>query len=308
MVAGVHFLPEDPPGDIAKKLLRVNLSDLAAMGAAPLGYLLALVRSNETSEAWLADFCQRPRRRPGGVRDRAVGRRHGRDARAAHAVADRDRPGAEGPGAAAQRRPARRRRSGSPGTLGDAALGLKVLQGELDATAAARAYLDRTLPPAAAAPRARPGAARRRPCRDRRLGRPARRPRPHPRDLGRGRRAPGRGAAARRRRARSARRPRGGAIRRRRLRAAVHRTAASAAPRSPPSPASSPSRSPASARSTPSQAFTSWMKPGVRSEFRKPVGSTSDARVCSRSAYSNSSSSALASFRSAVSKPSVNQP
>ena len=49
MVAGVHFLAEDPPGDVARKLLRVNLSDLAAMGAAPLGYLLALIRAKETS-------------------------------------------------------------------------------------------------------------------------------------------------------------------------------------------------------------------------------------------------------------------
>lgn len=58
MVAGVHFLADDPPGEIARKLLRVNLSDLAAMGAAPLGYLLALIRSKETSEDWLAAFCQ----------------------------------------------------------------------------------------------------------------------------------------------------------------------------------------------------------------------------------------------------------
>src|ERR1700739_4428133 len=40
MVAGVHFLSEDPAALIARKLLRVNLSDLAAMGAEPLGYLM----------------------------------------------------------------------------------------------------------------------------------------------------------------------------------------------------------------------------------------------------------------------------
>ena len=57
MVAGVHFLPDDPPGQIAQKLLRVNLSDLAAMGAAPLGYLLALARAKGISEAWLDGFC-----------------------------------------------------------------------------------------------------------------------------------------------------------------------------------------------------------------------------------------------------------
>ncbi|MBO6906258.1 MAG: thiamine-phosphate kinase, partial [Parvibaculum sp.] len=37
MVAGVHFLPEDPPEGVARKLLRVNLSDLAAKGAVPRG-------------------------------------------------------------------------------------------------------------------------------------------------------------------------------------------------------------------------------------------------------------------------------
>ena len=57
MVAGVHFLPDDPPAQIARKLLRVNLSDLAAMGAAPLGYLLALARSKAIADAWLGEFC-----------------------------------------------------------------------------------------------------------------------------------------------------------------------------------------------------------------------------------------------------------
>ena len=41
MVAGVHFLPDDPLDLVARKLLRVNLSDLAAKGAEPYGYLLA---------------------------------------------------------------------------------------------------------------------------------------------------------------------------------------------------------------------------------------------------------------------------
>jgi len=42
MVEGVHFLPDDPPDLVAKKLLRVNLSDLAAKGAEPYAYFLAL--------------------------------------------------------------------------------------------------------------------------------------------------------------------------------------------------------------------------------------------------------------------------
>lgn len=56
MVAGVHFLPDDPPETIGRKLLRVNLSDLAAMGAAPLGYLMTIALTPGTTEAWLAGF------------------------------------------------------------------------------------------------------------------------------------------------------------------------------------------------------------------------------------------------------------
>jgi thiamine-monophosphate kinase len=41
IVEGVHFLPDDPLDTVAQKLLRVNLSDLAAKGAEPFGYLLA---------------------------------------------------------------------------------------------------------------------------------------------------------------------------------------------------------------------------------------------------------------------------
>ena len=41
LVEGVHFLPEDPLDEVAQKLLRVNLSDVAAKGAVPFGYLLA---------------------------------------------------------------------------------------------------------------------------------------------------------------------------------------------------------------------------------------------------------------------------
>ena len=51
MVAGVHFLADDPPDLIGKKLLRVNLSDLAAKGAAPLGYLMTVSAPKETPDA-----------------------------------------------------------------------------------------------------------------------------------------------------------------------------------------------------------------------------------------------------------------
>ncbi len=56
MVAGVHFLPDDPPELVARKLLRTNLSDLAAMGAAPLGYLLTVSVRRDTPDSWFASF------------------------------------------------------------------------------------------------------------------------------------------------------------------------------------------------------------------------------------------------------------
>ncbi len=56
MVAGVHFLPDDPPGTVGQKLLRVNLSDLAAMGAAPLGYLMTCAFAQGTPDDWIAGF------------------------------------------------------------------------------------------------------------------------------------------------------------------------------------------------------------------------------------------------------------
>jgi thiamine-monophosphate kinase len=55
IVEGVHFLPDDPPDTLARKALRVNLSDLAAKGAAPAGFVLTLaLRSFD--EAWLQPF------------------------------------------------------------------------------------------------------------------------------------------------------------------------------------------------------------------------------------------------------------
>ena len=56
MVAGVHFLADDPPDLIGRKLLRVNLSDLAAKGATPLGYLLTVSAPRDTPETWFAGF------------------------------------------------------------------------------------------------------------------------------------------------------------------------------------------------------------------------------------------------------------
>ena len=56
MVAGVHFLPDDPPDLVGQKLLRVNLSDLAAKGAVPLGYLMTVSCPRGTPDAWYAGF------------------------------------------------------------------------------------------------------------------------------------------------------------------------------------------------------------------------------------------------------------
>jgi thiamine-monophosphate kinase len=56
MVEGVHYLPDDPPGDVAAKLLRVNLSDLAAMGADPLAYTLTTALPQSVDDGWLAAF------------------------------------------------------------------------------------------------------------------------------------------------------------------------------------------------------------------------------------------------------------
>lgn len=55
VVEGVHYLADDPPETIARKALRVNLSDLAAKGARPAGFVLTLaLRSQE--DAWLRPF------------------------------------------------------------------------------------------------------------------------------------------------------------------------------------------------------------------------------------------------------------
>ena len=56
LVAGVHFFADDPPALIAAKALRVNLSDLAAKGAEPLGFLLTLALPRGTAPEWIEAF------------------------------------------------------------------------------------------------------------------------------------------------------------------------------------------------------------------------------------------------------------
>lgn len=130
LVAGVHFLSDDPPDRIARKLLRVNLSDLAAMGAAPLGYLLAASWPRDIKEDWIAGFAE------GLAADQAL-----------HGVALLGGDTTRTPGPMTLSLTALgtvapdgvlRRRTAEPGnlvfvsgTIGDAALGLEVLRGGL---------------------------------------------------------------------------------------------------------------------------------------------------------------------------------
>jgi thiamine-monophosphate kinase len=64
IIGGVHFFPVDAADDVARKALRVNLSDLAAKGAKPLGFLLSLALPKETGDDWLGRFAE-------GLRDDA---------------------------------------------------------------------------------------------------------------------------------------------------------------------------------------------------------------------------------------------
>jgi thiamine-monophosphate kinase len=56
LVESVHFLPEDAPASIARKALGVNVSDLAAKGADPAGFLLSLALPGTWTKEWLAEF------------------------------------------------------------------------------------------------------------------------------------------------------------------------------------------------------------------------------------------------------------
>jgi thiamine-monophosphate kinase len=58
IIAGVHFFADDPAAAVGRKALRVNLSDLAAKGAQPAGFLLALALPQGVGGEWLAAFAQ----------------------------------------------------------------------------------------------------------------------------------------------------------------------------------------------------------------------------------------------------------
>jgi thiamine-monophosphate kinase len=65
IIGGVHFFADDAASAVARKALRVNLSDLAAKGAKPLGFLLSLALPKEIGDEWLSGFAE-------GLRDDAV--------------------------------------------------------------------------------------------------------------------------------------------------------------------------------------------------------------------------------------------
>jgi thiamine-monophosphate kinase len=58
IIGGVHFFPDDPARTIAMKAMRVNLSDLAAKGARPLGFLMSLALPRDIESDWLTGFVQ----------------------------------------------------------------------------------------------------------------------------------------------------------------------------------------------------------------------------------------------------------
>ncbi|HEX8011072.1 MAG TPA: thiamine-phosphate kinase [Casimicrobiaceae bacterium] len=58
IVGGIHFLHDDPPDLVARKALRVNLSDLAAKGAVARAYMLDIMLPGSVTEEWLAAFAR----------------------------------------------------------------------------------------------------------------------------------------------------------------------------------------------------------------------------------------------------------
>ncbi len=107
MVGGVHFLHDDPPDLVGRKLLRVNLSDLAAKGATPIGYLMTVSTPRDTPDCLVRGVLRRPQAGPAAVRRHAARRRHHLDAWTDLAVADHPGPRGTRPGGASRRRPAR---------------------------------------------------------------------------------------------------------------------------------------------------------------------------------------------------------
>ena len=148
LVEGVHFRPLDPPDLIARKMLRVKLSDLAAMGARPLGYVMTMALPPRCDDAWLAAFAA------GLAADQkefGVGLLGGDSVATPGPVTLSLTAFGEVPVGAAVRRNGARPGDGIfvTGTIGDGALGLLAPTGRIDALPTAdRAFLaDRYLLP-----------------------------------------------------------------------------------------------------------------------------------------------------------------
>ncbi len=145
IVEGIHFVGDEPASDIAWKALAVNLSDLAAKGARPTQYFLGLSLPKDTHEAWVEDFTN-------GLKacQQAYGiQLAGGDTTASKAgVTISITAFGEVPSGTMTKR------SGAQvgdhvyvsGTLGDAALGLKMVQGDLDGDPALVGRYRRPLP------------------------------------------------------------------------------------------------------------------------------------------------------------------
>ena len=149
VAAGIHFFPDDPAVSIARKALRVNLSDLAAKGARPLGYLLGLALPADWTPGWMADFAA------GLAGDQAtygIALLGGDTVKAAGGLTlSITAIGAVPDGGMVRRAGAK---AGDAiyvsGTIGDAALGLRLRLGTLDGAAAGEGtahLLDRYLHP-----------------------------------------------------------------------------------------------------------------------------------------------------------------
>src|SRR6266567_1500741 len=134
IVEGVHYLSDDPPDLVARKLLRVNLSDLAAMGARPLHYLLATALPASLGDEWVARFAA-------GLAEDQL--RFGVDLLGGDSVATSGPAVLSLTALGEVAAGAELRRSGAKpgdriwvsGTIGDAFLGLQVLRGGLPALA-----------------------------------------------------------------------------------------------------------------------------------------------------------------------------
>ena len=59
LVMGTHFFKSDDPTFIAKKSLRVNLSDLISKGVTPYGYFMSIAMDNTIDERWIQLFFKR---------------------------------------------------------------------------------------------------------------------------------------------------------------------------------------------------------------------------------------------------------